>query len=182
MKTLTAVLAVLAISAVASAAPLEGEMVFQGNNGTGDVYFFEVTNNMTEDVQSYGTNSTDNVEFTGDFLNAVGVGFVLNSSTTNFGLSDTFFVGNGDGLNKAETSTSLSADVYGTLGIVATPAGSTATLAQLVVSPGSDVPTFNEIPAYNPSGEVIGTVVPEPATLALLGLGGLAVIRRRRAA
>jgi hypothetical protein len=59
----------------------------------------------------------------------------------------------------------------------------------LIVGPGSSL-DLNGLNLYyldadlDPTGEIIGgmptKVVPEPATLSLLGLGGLAVIRRRR--
>jgi hypothetical protein len=51
-----------------------------------------------------------------------------------------------------------------------------------IVTPGTDIGLLEGSYTIKGGDTVALTIVPEPATMALLGIGGLALIRRRRAA
>lgn len=193
MKTLFASVAVLAFAASANAAPLTIDIVpVPGNPG---VFQAEVTNPAGNGdvfgIDLGGIAGPGDGGFEGNFAqNAEPVfgsplAFSTASTTgTIAGFSETYFFFNGGdvvSINTIDNSTRLES-AFGAGPSVTTPLiadGATEIVAIFTTTDGI-APTFL-------GGEVDTTdagvqpIIPEPATAALLGLGGLAMLRRRRA-
>lgn len=204
MKKLIVLTAILAIAGAANAGVTGEFYVIEENvnsaSGTSgiviDVWGFKVQNNSGHAITNLGLNESENIEFTGPFLQDGGK---FNSSLpledhafAGFGtialdakVADTFFVG--ESLQVVfgfEDSSSLSADSIGMIPYWIAD-GSTETIAVFSVADGTVLGADNFVRATAVAGsEEVGAVtyVPEPATMAVLGLGGVAaLIRRRRA-
>jgi len=173
-------LAAAALSAGAAQAGLTGAFTDQG----GGLYYFEVTNT---DLVNY---NVFNLSFTGDFKQGFGAGVATAGSDLGglaFAQLDTFIHNNVDGAEAAtaflnlgisETLTSLSGN-FGYGGGRGIAPGETEILAIFNVNSGT--PELVSASGNAGAGDVTIDVVPEPGSLALLGLGGLLIARRRRA-
>jgi hypothetical protein len=193
--------AVMTTALGAQAAPLEGEFVLVGSsaqgtfNGTSfvrtnpfDIYEFRVTNQTGQNLFTF-----QNLVFSGQFLQT---GNAIVKQGTQLGLDpfdafipgtteltpDTFFTDN----NAApvsptiivDSSSQLSSVAIGILGQPWIVNGQTEALAVFSVVQGTSV---NFVSGGGTTGSVLTpiTIVPEPASVAMLTLGGLMMLRRR---
>jgi len=77
----------------------------------------------------------------------------------------------------AETANSLT----GVFGVKESYRAESLEFAQIVLADGASIPLIGEVGTVAGGSPVdISTIIPEPASMSLLGLGALAIIRRRR--
>jgi len=209
MKTFIATLMAMALTLTSVArADVIGEFVFQGTVNGGsfdgtdfvgtqfDTYTFDITNNTTSNIDTIGISATDGITFTGDFLQAGGVSNKTTPTLDDDGFAgfgsiapdakedDTFFVipgNNPTAFGVTDTATELSASSFAAVGDALVPAQSTASIAFFSVPTGSPTPEGGFDAAALGFGQVVGRIIPEPATVGLLAMGGLLMVRRRRA-
>jgi len=216
-RTLIAVTAVIGLTVAGAGvanAEVLGQFVFQGTQTgidatatefTFDTYTFDVTNNTSRSIDTFGIDATDNISFTGNFLQAGGAtdrpvpALLPDPLAGLFGLpgdalqDDTFFIADDEGgagtkvvLGIIDSATELTASAVASTGNIIAP-GETRSIAFFSVEPGT-VPTGGfgapAIGLVNGQRQILARIeeIPEPSSLALLGLGGFALIRRRRAA
>lgn len=165
-----------------SQAQVVGEFVDLG----GGVFSFEVTNNTAESFSGFdfgGIAGTGDGGFAGNFLQGVAPGSAVFDDNVN-GLAfdafpDTYFLGATPtaAANTVDTATNLEG-AYNYSGSILDP-GQTLTVALFSTSDQTS-PTFLGGFATSQTANTEITVIPEPGSLALLGLGGMALLRRRR--
>jgi len=168
---------------------------------TFDTYTFDVTNNTTDrTIDTFGLDASDNIAFFGNFLQTGGQldrtapalapdPFAAFAGAPDALEDDTFFIADDEGgsgakiiLGTTDSASELSASVVASTGFSVGP-GETKSIAFFSVEPGT-TPTGGFGAWAIGNGQFISRieVIPEPSSLALLGLGGFALIRRRRAA
>ena len=202
MKKLIAVLAILAMAGAANAA-IEAEFVKTQTNvasfgaGNIDVWELKINSDNPLNIDTLGQDATNGLKLVGtNFLNNALLGKTWSNipALTNIGslVEDSFIVSPDQAppavvVGAVDTANELSVTAYGVVGGAAIPAlASEYTLALISVPTGTpDLGAANwaqDVVAIS-GGNAVDTIiyVPEPATMALLGLGGLAVLRRRRA-
>jgi len=183
ITTATALAATLALAGPASSAVI-GQVVSAGSQSTQtgavDLYHFQVTNNSGQDLFTF-----NNLDFDGQFIQGTTTtkaGTGLPEPAPDFFFAATFAAD--DELaptafgTVVETETDFDIPSVATLG---TPwVADQATESVVVFS----VPTGAPAPVFNGGFAVVDgqnqSIVPEPTSLALLGLGGLLVARRQR--
>lgn len=192
------------VAGAACAAPLDGQFVLVGSSAQGtfngsafvetnpyDIYEFRVTNNTGQAIFSF-----QDVAISADLLQVGGkkaqVGTALAVDAFNDYIPgdqftpDSFFTD--DRVepsmfgNTSDSGSELSAESIATLGEAWLADGATETIAVLSVSAGSSIPTLVSGGATTGSVVTAITVVPEPVSVVLLGMGGLCLLRRRAAA
>ncbi|QQE13222.1 PEP-CTERM sorting domain-containing protein [Planctomycetota bacterium] len=149
-----------------------------------DVYHFSLTNDTGFDISSIEAS------FSGAFINNSTTSLVSQSGIefpklATFTFADTFFTNDGEAATFATSVDSFSelsgsGTVLGN-GNAWVDNGMTEVIAVLSVAAGAEAPMFNSGQAAV-NGELVNIVIPEPASVALLGLGGIALIARRRKA
>jgi hypothetical protein len=177
--------ALLTVASSASAGVVDYEIVFQGSATDGisqvafDIYHLEITNNSGDALLTF-----NNIGINGAFVQAT----ASTKTSTTLELAPGFFQGetfwSGAGVapslfgNSTDDAGSLSAESVASLGTPWVASGATGTIAVFSVAAGGDAPVFQGGFAVVDGQNV--AITPEPGSLALLGLGGLALIRRRK--
>jgi len=151
-----------------------------GNSTPVDVYNFVVTSTAGDGlIDTFDFTSLTGGGFSGQFV----VGpqtFSTSPNLPNFGIliADSFFVSpvaNPSAVGQVDTSTALEAAFSFTAAPLDASGGVVA--AVFSVPAGAPAPSFNGGFAVVDGADV--PIVPEPASLAMIGLGGLALLRRR---
>lgn len=181
MRSLLASLAVLALSTSAWAAPTIVIPTKTVNNAAPATFFFDIglsgtagenaldytaLYNITPAAGAVGTLTPTTVVMAPNPLfatNPTGLTVGTASGATDFALSGTNTLTNDKFLFRQNFT--LSAGATGTFNITLTPASAIATASATTTS--------------LTNGSIVVTGVPEPTSLSLLGLGGLALLRRR---
>jgi hypothetical protein len=175
-------------SVAATAVGLQpGNSIFGGNSATADQYIFSYTPGTDADNATFTAgqalgNGNLATGFTGGTTGLYNV-YACWPNTSNLsddGATPTSYVATGDlgsvttGLNQDETTNgALVGGVWAFVGQVQLTAGNTYTVSQ--TAPNS---SFTSMRA---AGVMWEAVVPEPASLSILALGAMAMVRRRRA-
>jgi len=195
-------IAAVGLAGAAQAAPLEGRFVLVGSSAQGsfdgvefvetspfDIYEFQVTNNTGQNLFTF-----QNLVFQGDFLQGASSaklgaelaadpfdGFIPGTQLT----PDTFFTDDNAAPSSpsgiVDTASELSSVSVGILGQPWIVDGATEAIALFSVPAGTPVGLDTFVSGGGTTGSVLTpiTVIPEPASMALLGLGGLALLRRK---
>lgn len=190
-----------AVTMNTEAAPLEGQFVLVGSSAQGtfnegifeetnpfEIYEFRVTNNTGVNIFTFqnlvfggallqvgGQTAKIGTQLSADPFDAFipGVQLIPDSFFTDNNVQPTTLGGTVD------SNSELSAVSVGTLGQAWIADGATEAIALFSVSQGQ-TPTF--VGGGGTTGGTLTAItrVPEPTSLAMLGLGGLLVLRRRR--
>lgn len=146
-----------------------------------DVYNFVVTTTEGEDpIQGFDFTSASGGGFAGTFLQGLQT-FSTSSDLPNVGvlLADTFFVSPLASPTAVQVVDDVNA-LEGAFAFAASPLDASGGVVAAVLT----VVAGDPAPAFNGGFAVIGgqdvAVIPEPATLALLGLGGIVMLGARR--
>jgi len=159
-----------------------GELVDQGDN----TFDFVITNNSSDDIVGVDFSFNTGFGFSGNFANLAGITFGLTDFSA-LGLTETqVFVDPGSVVSAgvADNATQFGAAFSTIGGVPFIPAGTSATVATLATTDGvapepSAFPVFGVVSNFEAELTEI-TAIPEPTAAALLGLGGLGLIARRR--
>jgi hypothetical protein len=176
------------VSVAATAVGLQpGNSIFGGNSPTTDQYIFSYTPGTDADNATFtaaqalgnGNLATGYTGGTTGLYNVYAC-WPTSSNISDLGATPTSYVATGDlgsvttGLNQDEdVNGALVGGVWAFVGQVQLTAGNTYTVSQ--TAPNS---SFTSMRA---AGVMWEAVVPEPASLSILALGAMAMVRRRRA-
>lgn len=205
MKSAMCAVAAVLLTAGAVDAKITAEFVQTQANVTSeasgqiDVYELQVTGNNADPITGIGKNVSDQLKIVGTLLNdTTTLGgdlektFKDNTGLTVFNnpVADTFFVTPQAPPAVLPVSVDTNSELSGIFGVVSgaiippNPVDYAIAVISVPVGTPLNISNWgNDVPAISGSLEQVDTItyIPEPASVALLGLGGLALLRRRRA-
>lgn len=163
----------------ATQAQVVGELVHLG----GSDYAFQVDNNTGIDWTGFNFGGAPGIGdggFAGNFQNPIGEGIISVNPSDTPTLGETFFsLPTGlTAVNVVDTQSSLEG-AFDSGGDILLAAGQQDVVVAIFTTDGS-APVFLGGAVQNTAGVEDIVLIPEPGSLALLGLGGLALLRRRR--